>query len=107
MRPLATTHLLMTWLSMCPADEPISRRQKICHVANTLTALIANLIHCTAGAAYCLRYFSVDFSGAAFAVMAAIGTIGLDYSLIMAIQMREQIGDIFRDLTAIHKTRKF
>lgn len=38
------TQLLMTWLSMCPADESTSPSQKVGHIAYTLAIFILNLI---------------------------------------------------------------
>lgn len=106
MRPLATTQLMMTWLSMCPADKSTSPWKKRFYVANTCTVFIANLIHFTASLVFCVKHYSVDFGGAAFAVMATSGTFGLMYSLIAALQMREPIGAIFTGLSTIYKTRK-
>lgn len=106
-KPLATTKLMMTWLSMCPADKSMSHGQKMRYIANTVTVFVANGIHFTASLIFILKYHSTDFGGAAFAFMATSGTLGLIYSLIAALQLRKQIGNIFTSLSTIYDRCKF
>lgn len=108
MQPLPTTCLMMTWLSMCPADElTTTRQQKSGYIAYTLAVFILNVICFVASLVYCLKFFSIDFDGAAFAFMAAIGEFGLIYFMITAILMRHQIRNIFLNLSMIYKTSRF
>lgn len=107
MRPLATTQLMMTWHSMCPADELTTPRQKVEHIAYTLAVLIVNVMCFVTSLAYCVKFFSIDFGGAAFSLMNAIGELGVIYFWVIAIRKRQQIGDIFTSLSAIYKGRKF
>lgn len=107
MRPLATTQLMMTWLSMCPVDESITVRQKIGRIANTLFVFFLNVVLFVSSLAYCLKYFSVDFDGAAFGFMCIIGEVGMIYFMIVAIRMRQQIGEIFSNLSTIYEASMF
>lgn len=108
MEPLPTTHQMMTWLSMCPVDDSKTLTQKTTYIiAYTLVILITIVLCFVASLAYCLKYFSIDFDGAAFGFMSAIGEFGLVYFMIVAIRMRHQISNIFADLSHIYNCRKF
>ena len=107
MKPLATTQLMMTWLSMCPADESSTKRQKMAHIAYTLAVFIINVICLAASLVFCLEHISIDFDSAIFAFMVCIGEFGLIYFMIVSIQMRHQIAEIFTGLSTIYKSSKF
>lgn len=106
MQPLATTQLMMAWLSMCSADESRFPRQQAGHIAHTLSVLVLIVSSFIASVAYCLKYFSINFNSATFAFMVAIGDFGLIYFMIAAIQMRQEIDSIFTSLSTIYKDRK-
>lgn len=104
MQPLATTRLVMTWLSMCSADESTTLRQKTAHIAYTMAILVLNVILFASSLAYCLKYFSVDFNSAAFGIMCTIGEFGAIYSMIAAILMCQRIFHIFGSLSSIYRS---
>lgn len=107
MRPLATTQLMLTWLSMCPADdESTTPRQKWLYIAHTLVVLILTVAGCASSLAYCLKLISTDFDSAVFAFMATIGMFGVIYFMIAAFSMRHQIEEIFTNLSAIYESSK-
>lgn len=106
-QPLATTKLMMTWLSMCPAEESATIRQKRLYIAYTSAILIVNVIAFSASLAYCIKFFSVDFDSAMFACMVVIGSFGFIYFIIAAIRMHHQIDDTFESLSTIYENRKF
>lgn len=104
MQPLATSRLLLEWLSMCPVDESTSTtRQKFGRIAHTLFVFMMNVICSVASAAYCIKFALVDFNSASFAFMIIIGQFGLIYFMIAAFRMRDQIGDIFTSLSMIYE----
>lgn len=105
LRPLATTQLMMTWLSMCPPDESITRKQKWYYIACTSATLTISVISCVTSFAYCLKFISTDFDGAVFAFMVGIAEFGLIYIMIVAIHKRQMIDDTFMGLSKIYKTR--
>lgn len=107
MRPLATTQLMMTWLSMCSADESTTIRQKRSHIAYTLAILVVNVIGCSASLVYCLKFISSDFDSSTFAFMVGIGHFGAIYFMVALILMRHQIDNIFTSLSAFYNTCKF
>lgn len=100
MQPLATTRRMMTWLSMCSAKESSSARQKIAFVAYTLIGFVASI-------AFCWKYFTIDFNGATFAFLIAIGEFGVIYFMFVAILMCYQIESIFTSLSTIYKSSEF
>lgn len=106
MQPLETTHRMMTWLSMCTADESTDVRQKQAYVAHTLAVLFFNLLNFLESIAFCLKNLSIDFHGATFAFMIAIGELGLIYVTITIILMRHQVDSIFTSLSSIYKSSK-
>ena len=105
MQPLATTKRIMTWLCMCPSDESTSRQKRV-YIAYSSAVLIINLISFSASLAYCIQFFYTDFEGAAFAFMVDIAGVGLIYSMIIAILMRQQILNIFTCLSTIYNSSK-
>lgn len=102
MQPLPTTHRVLIWLSMCPADEFATCTQKVLYLANTLFVLIVNTSSFFACLRYCIKNTSIDFDSSTFAFMVAIGEFGLIYSMIALIQMRHRIDDTFTSLTTIY-----
>lgn len=102
MRPLATTRLMMTWLSMCPPDELTATRQKRIYIGHTSAVLTLNVIGFASSLAYCLKMFSTDFDGAVYGFMAAIADFGVIYFMIAAFLMRHQIDNIFTGLSEIY-----
>lgn len=107
MQPLATTRLMMMWLSMCPADESTTVRQKTVYVAHTWAVFMLNLFGFVANMVFIFKNVSIDFDGAMFAIMGAIGQVGLIYVHVVAIQMCRQIGNIFTSLSTIYENCKF
>lgn len=107
MRPLATNQLMMTWLSMYPADKSATPRQKQLYIAHTLVVLISNVASCVSSLVYCLKFISTDFDSATFAFMCTIGIFGVIFFMITAISMRHQIEKIFTNLTTIYKSCKW
>lgn len=107
MRPLATTQLMMTWLSMCSANESTTLLQKIVYIAHTLAVFIINLSSIATSSVYCIKYFSIDLNGAMFGIMVIIGDFGMIYFMIAAILMRHQIDGIFASSSTIYKSRKY
>lgn len=107
MKPLATTHQMMTWLGMCTADESSTLMQKLGYIAHTSAILITSSISFIASLAYCLKFSSIDFDGSVFGLMAAIAEFGLLYVLTSAIGMRHQIDNVFVSLSTIYKICKF
>lgn len=107
MQPLASTRQMMTWLSMCPADETTTLRQRTGYIAYTLAIAFVIVTGFVTSLVYCFEYGSIDFDGAAFAFQIAIGEFGLIYFMIDAIQMRQQVGNIFASLSTIYKSSKF
>lgn len=105
MQLLATTRLMLTWLSMCSADESTPQR-KSAHIAYTLVVFSSNVVNFVASMVYCFDFFSTDFNGAIFAFMVAFGELGSIYFHLTAIRRRHQIDGIFTSLLKIYKSRK-
>lgn len=105
MQPLATTKLVMTWLSMHPVDESATPKQKWFYIAHTSAVLIVNVVDLVSSLAYCLKFISTDFDSAVFAF--TIAEFGAIYFMIAAILMRHQIEGIFTNLTTIYKNSMF
>lgn len=104
MQPLASTRQMMMWLSMCTADESSTERQQKAYVAHTYAVLFLNLASFVASVVFCLKYISIDFDGAMFAFMTAIGEFGGIYIMIIAIRMHHQIDNFFHELVGnLHK----
>lgn len=102
MQPLATTRQVMTWLSICPADESTNSWQKRAYKAHTWAVLIINFTAVSAGLTFCMEFFQTDFDSSTFAFMAAAGECGAIYFWIVAFQMRRQIDEIFKKLSTIY-----
>lgn len=107
MRPLVATQLMLTWLSMCSADESTTSRQRNSYIAHTSTILIFNVICLFANLAYCFEFITTDFDGATLAFMVVIAEFGAIYFMITTIPLRHQIDSIFTSLSTIYKSRKF
>lgn len=91
---------------MCSADESTTSRWKNVYIAHTLVALIIEMVGFAASLVYCLKFISIDFAGATFGFMTAIGGFGIIYVLIDGIRMRHQIDNIFTSLLKIYKSSK-
>lgn len=108
MQPLSTAKLMMIWLSVDPADDlTTTPGQRFGYIVHTLVVLIMSVICFFACVAYCSKYYSIDFDGAAFGFMGAVGELWLIYFLIAALRMRQQIGNVFMGLSTIYKNSKF
>lgn len=68
--------------------------------------LILNLMLTLASLAYALKFLSTNFESAVFAIMQFIGEFGVIYILIVAILMKNQMVDIFKNLSTIYKASK-
>lgn len=106
MKPLASTQLMMTWLSMCSVDESTTSRQRTGYIAHTLFVLIVNVINIVGNLAYCLKFISIEFDGAIFAFMVVIGEFGVIYFMIVGILLRQQMDSIFTSLSTIYNRSK-
>lgn len=97
---------MMTWLSMCPTNDPTDPQQKRISIAHTLAVLILNVTYSAASLTYCLKMFSVDFDGAVYGFVAAIAEFGVLYFMIAAFLMRHLVDSIFTSLSEIYKSSK-
>lgn len=104
MQPLATSRLMLEWISSCSVDKSTTTaRQKFGQTAHTLFIVMINVTSSIASVVYCFKFGSIDFNNATFAFMITIGQFGLIYFLFAAFQMRHQIADIFNNLSQIYK----
>lgn len=104
MQPLATSRLMLEWISSCPVDESkTTPSQKFGQIAHTLFIVMINVNCSVASALYCIKFASIDFNGSLFAFMTTVGQFGLIYFMFAAFQMRHRIGCIFTSLSIIYK----
>lgn len=104
MQPLATSQLMLEWISSCPVDKlKTTPSQRIGQIVHTLLIVVINVNCSIASVAYCIKFASTDFNGSLNAFMIAIGQFGWIHFMFAAFRMRDQIGDIFSSLSIIYK----
>lgn len=101
-RPLATAQLILTSLSVCPADASTIPSKKRFHIGFTLIVGASQLCGFGTSLCYLIQFTLVDFEGSLFAFLAFIGHGILIYSLVTAFSFRHKIGDIFSELSTIY-----
>lgn len=106
-KPLETAQRTMSWHCMCPADESSIARHKMAYIAYTFVIFICTVNGIITTFAYCLKFISINFDGAAFAFMVCVGELVVFYTFIVAILMQHRIGDLFVNLSTIYQNSKF
>lgn len=107
MQPLPTTRRMLMCLSMCSVDESSNSMQKKIYVAFTLTILFSNVICFMTSLTYCLKFISINFNGAVFGFMIAVGLFGLIYTFIIAISMRHRMDGVITSLSTIYNCSEY
>lgn len=107
MQPLATSKRMMTWISMCPPDESTNAQRKLAYTANTVTIAIFMAATFVSSVVFFSKFLLVDFDGAVYALLFAMGEFGVLYILTVALSMRHQIDNIYTSLACIYNSRKF
>lgn len=101
MNPLQTTKLILTWLCIYPAHQPISNRLKLAHVSVSVLLFIFNLNGLIASVAYFLKFVASDLESALYAMFQADTLMATAYTNIDLLFSKDEIVAIFVGLTGI------
>lgn len=102
-KPFKTNRLILTWLSMYPADETARKWKKIAHIITTLIILIITFCMISSSVAFFVRFVSVDLEEALYSLGQIIGYSMVLYMFIVGIFLRHKINAIILRLTDIYK----
>lgn len=107
MQPLKTAQRVLTWLCVYPADESASKWMKLAYLICYLSVLLGNFGNLTAGAAYFVKYLSIDLEKAlyAFSQMGALLTSA--YIIVTLLLLRHRIVVVFDGLAKIYAECKY
>lgn len=108
MKPLATIHRCLIWLSVHPAEKSVKKWQKITHTIFAVCILAIQILAFVASLVFCWKFFSIDLEKCLFAFMIVAGAFGSIYMMAVAIvMMRRKVGAFFKDLTTIYDACKY
>lgn len=97
------SQLMLTWLSLCPADEKNSKWKKCCYILFTVTMFLIELIGFICSLAYLLTYVRKDLEKALYSVFQIAATSGVIYAMTAVFFLRHKMSDIFTNLSKIYK----
>lgn len=106
MKPLVTNHRVLTWLSLCSADENTSKREKRCYILFAAINYFIFIFFLACSIAYFFTFIQTDLEkslGSLFQIAACSGII---YMLIVIFFLRHKISAIFIKLSDVYKASK-
>lgn len=106
MIPLATTQHILTWLSVCPADESTSTQMKLAYGIFTSFVSISNLCGSTAILFFFIKAPSNRLEDYVFATIGLVAFCSIIYGMVVVIFSRSKINDIFTELSTIYNASK-
>lgn len=104
MKPLQMSQLILTWLSLCPPDENIKKRQKIAYFLFTVTMFLIEFIGFLSSIAFLLTYLRRDLNKALYSVFQIASSSSVMYTMSAVFFLRHKISKIFTNLSEIYKS---
>lgn len=106
MKPLVTSHRVLTWLCFCSADAQISDREKRNHILFAITISTLNAFFLISSIAYFVTFMRIDLEKALCSVYQIAGFAFILYATIALFYLRDKTSIIFTKLSEIYQTRK-
>lgn len=105
MKPLRTNYRILTWICVCPSEEPIGWCRKLAYISLISFMFIANVIFLATSVLYSIKNVSVleDFS---FSFGQIVSFSEVTYMIIAALILRHKITGVFTSLSLIYEGSK-
>lgn len=103
---LKTTKMVLTWLSLLPADNSTSTRKKIAYIVVSVIALSVTACCIPAYLIFVWKFKSIDLENALAAFTSATSLVGTDYIFIIIFISRRELLAVFEKLSAIQDSSK-
>lgn len=98
---------LLTWLLVCPAQEPMSRRQKAISILLILTIISVPICGLPIGLATILKYKSNELEKSLNTIFEAIALSSAVYIIVITFYQRKKITSMFDHLSEIYSSSEF
>lgn len=102
MKPLATSHQVMTWLSMCPPDKSTSKIKRMCYIGCTLIVGVIPFIGLLASIAFFVEFMAADVENSLYAIFQVAAELSMLNVIIVGVINRHHIANIFTELSKIY-----
>lgn len=102
METLTTNRRMLTWLSICSANETQSKWNKSIYIAFSLAAIAIEVIGFSSSLVFFLKNVSSDINAALFAFMQMIAMLGTIYAYISALVSHYKIREMIQHLVDIY-----
>lgn len=107
MRPLATNRRMLTWLSLCPANDDTGFSMRLVHAAFTFAFISLGLAAFIASTVFCLQFVSTDFGTVLLAFWQIMAYTMVLYMFAVMLISRQKIKSTFETLSDIYRASKF
>lgn len=102
MKPLSKIREMLMWLCLCPFDETISKRQQSTCIIFSLIFFGANVCAAAVSLAYLIKYLNIDLEECLYVLIQVYAHFASTYSMIVIFLRRQQINDVFQQLSRIY-----
>lgn len=106
MKVLVTTQRVLSWISLCSAEEPTNKWWKLVFKIFPVVLLAANVTGFAASAAFFIKFIAVDLEESLYAVYQLSGHLGMFNMIIVSIILHKEIAGIFESLQRIYNESK-
>ena len=103
MKPLATSHRVMTWVCLLPANENTSKWEKRSYIALNVILVLTVLALFSSSLTYVIKFRSIDSEGAFFSLFTTAGATAMGNTIIVAFVFRHKIPPFFEQLAEVYE----
>lgn len=106
MIPLKTNRRVLTWLCVYTIGKNTTKWQKMFYVGFTIFVFVCNIFSFGVSGTFFVRHVSVNIEKSLFSLIQIIGTLNMNYIVIITLLKRHKISAIFVSLTKIYEASK-
>ena len=108
MIPLETNRRILTWFCVYQRENvQMEERERLMHRAFALFIFAMNSIGFIVSVAYFVKFVTIDFEEALFALLQLCGEGNMMYINVITFMLRRKITDIFNAISAIYAECKY
>lgn len=102
MKPLAISQWFLSWISVCPVEENMSKWKKVIFKIFPFVIIAGNLTGLTSSTIFFVRYISVDLEGSLYALFQIAGQLNMTNAIIITFAFRHRLTTMFENLAKIY-----
>lgn len=106
LKPLVTNYSVLTWLCVCPPEEPISCYRQVAYISLLSSIFSVNAMIIVCSLLFFCKTAAIDLGQSLYSFGQIVGFFSLTYLIIVTLILRGKITELFNSLSRIYEKSK-